>query len=53
MTGLQEGDGTAGQLLHDRQLYDNMNGTMDELRQLVEDIRADPRRFLNIRVSLF
>jgi phospholipid/cholesterol/gamma-HCH transport system substrate-binding protein len=53
MTGLQDGDGTAGQLLHDRQLYDNMNGTMDELRQLVEDIRADPRRFLNIRVSLF
>jgi phospholipid/cholesterol/gamma-HCH transport system substrate-binding protein len=53
MTGLQDGDGTAGQLLHDRQLYDNMNGTMNELRQLVEDVRADPRRFLNIRVSLF
>jgi phospholipid/cholesterol/gamma-HCH transport system substrate-binding protein len=53
MTGLQEGNGTAGSLLNDRQLYDNMNGTMNELRQLVEDIRADPRRFLNIRVSLF
>lgn len=53
MTGLQEGQGTAGQLLNDRELYDNINGTMAELRQLVEDIRADPRRFLNIRVSLF
>ena len=53
MTGLQEGQGTAGQLLNDRQLYENMNATMSELRQLIEDIRADPRRYLNIRVSLF
>ena len=53
MTGLQEGEGTAGQLLRDRQLYENMNGAVAELRQLVEDIRANPRRFLNVRVSLF
>jgi phospholipid/cholesterol/gamma-HCH transport system substrate-binding protein len=53
MTGLQEGNGTAGQLLHDKQLYDNMNGAVAEVRQLVEDIRDDPRRYLNIRVSLF
>jgi len=53
MAGLQQGEGTAGQLLHDRQLYENMNGAVGELRQLVRDIRADPRRFLNVRVSLF
>jgi phospholipid/cholesterol/gamma-HCH transport system substrate-binding protein len=53
MTGLQRGEGTAGQLLQNRQLYDNMNGAIAELRQLVQDIRADPRRFLNVRVSLF
>ena len=53
LTGLQEGQGTAGQLLHDRELYDNINGTIGELRQLVQDIRADPRRYLNVRVSLF
>jgi len=53
MNGLQQGEGTAGQLLKDRQLYENMNGTMAELRQLVQDIRANPRRFLNVRVSLF
>lgn len=53
MAGLQEGQGTAGQLLHDRQLYENMNGAVGELRQLVRDIRADPRKFLNVRVSLF
>jgi phospholipid/cholesterol/gamma-HCH transport system substrate-binding protein len=53
MTGLQQGEGTAGQLLRDRQLYENMNGAVMELRQLVRDIRTDPRRYLNVRVSLF
>jgi phospholipid/cholesterol/gamma-HCH transport system substrate-binding protein len=53
MTGLQQGEGTAGQLLRDRQLYDNMNGAVGELRQLIRDIKADPRKFLNVRVSIF
>ncbi len=53
MTGLQQGEGTAGQLLRDRQLYDNMNGAVGELRQLLRDVRADPRKFLNVRVSIF
>jgi phospholipid/cholesterol/gamma-HCH transport system substrate-binding protein len=53
MAGLQQGEGTAGQLLRDRELYENMNGAVGELRQLVRDIRADPRKFLNVRVSIF
>jgi phospholipid/cholesterol/gamma-HCH transport system substrate-binding protein len=50
---LQAGEGTAGQLLRDKQLYENMNGTMAELRDLIAAIRKDPKRFLNVRVSLF
>jgi phospholipid/cholesterol/gamma-HCH transport system substrate-binding protein len=53
VAGLQQGEGTAGQLLRDKQLYENMNGTMVELRDLVAAIRKDPKRFLNVRVSLF
>ena len=53
VAALQQGEGTAGQLLHDKQLYENMNGTMVELRDLVAAIRKDPKRFLNVRVSLF
>ena len=53
MSGLQQGEGTAGQLLRDRQLYENMNGAVGELRKLVQDIRADPRKFLTVRVSIF
>ena len=50
---LNEGQGTAGQLLKDKQLYENMNGAVSELRNLVRDIRADPRKYLNVRVRLF
>jgi phospholipid/cholesterol/gamma-HCH transport system substrate-binding protein len=50
---LNEGQGTAGQLLKDKQLYENMNGVVGDLRSLVADIRKDPRKFLNIKVSVF
>lgn len=53
VASLQKAEGTAGQLLHDRQLYENMNGAVMELRKLIAAITADPRRFLNVRVSLF
>ena len=50
---LNQGEGTAGQLLHDKQLYENMNGAITELHSLVKDIRADPKKYLNVRVSIF
>jgi phospholipid/cholesterol/gamma-HCH transport system substrate-binding protein len=53
MAGLQQGDGTAGQLLRDRQLYENMNGTMVDLRSLINEIKKDPKKYLNVKVSLF
>jgi phospholipid/cholesterol/gamma-HCH transport system substrate-binding protein len=53
VTKLNEGEGTAGQLLKDKQLYENMNGAVGDLRSLVADIRKDPRKFLNIKVSVF
>jgi phospholipid/cholesterol/gamma-HCH transport system substrate-binding protein len=53
MTHLNEGEGTAGQLLKDKQLYENMNGVVADVRALVADIRKDPRKFLNVRVSIF
>jgi phospholipid/cholesterol/gamma-HCH transport system substrate-binding protein len=53
LASLNQGQGTAGQLLRDRQLYENMNGAVTELRSLVSDIRKDPKRYLNVRVSIF
>jgi phospholipid/cholesterol/gamma-HCH transport system substrate-binding protein len=50
---LQQSQGTAGALLNDKALYDNLNGTVSEMRNLVSDIRRDPKKYLNVRVSLF
>jgi phospholipid/cholesterol/gamma-HCH transport system substrate-binding protein len=50
---LEQGQGSAGQLLHDKQLYENMNGAATELKGLIADIRKDPKRYLNVRVSIF
>jgi len=50
---LSTGQGTAGQLLQDKQLYENMNQAASELRGLIGDIRKDPKKYLNVKVSLF
>jgi phospholipid/cholesterol/gamma-HCH transport system substrate-binding protein len=50
---LNEGQGTAGQLLKDKQLYENMNGAVADLRMLLSSIQKDPRKYLNIKVSIF
>lgn len=50
---LNAGEGTAGQLLQDRALYENMNEAVSEFRDLVTDIREDPKKYLNVRVSIF
>jgi phospholipid/cholesterol/gamma-HCH transport system substrate-binding protein len=50
---LNEGEGTIGQLLKDRKLYENMNGAVNDVRDLVAAIKKDPKRYLNVRVSIF
>ena len=54
LTGsLEKGEGSAGRLLKDKELYDHMNAAASELRQLIGDIRKDPKKYLNVRVSIF
>jgi phospholipid/cholesterol/gamma-HCH transport system substrate-binding protein len=53
VSNLNQGEGTAGQLLKDRQLYENMNGAVSDVRALIADIRKDPKKFLNVKVSIF
>ena len=53
VTALEKGEGSAGQFLHDKKLYDNMNGAATELRSLIAEIKKDPRKYLNVRVSIF
>ena len=53
VAALNKGEGTAGKLLNDKQLYDNMNGAVTELRGLLAEVRKDPKKYLNVRVSIF
>lgn len=53
MAGLDAGQGTAGRLLHDQQLYENMNRAVTELRDLLAEIRKDPKKYLRMNVSIF
>ncbi len=50
---LNKGEGTAGKLMNDTQLHDNINRTVTEMQQLLADIRKDPKKFLNLRMSVF
>ena len=53
VTKLNAGEGTAGQLLKDKQLYENMTGAVGDLRSLITEIRKDPKKYLNVKVSIF
>jgi phospholipid/cholesterol/gamma-HCH transport system substrate-binding protein len=53
VTALESGEGTAGRLVRDRQLYENMNQAVVEMRDLLAEIRKDPRKFLRVSVSIF
>jgi phospholipid/cholesterol/gamma-HCH transport system substrate-binding protein len=44
------GDGTAGKMLNDEDLYDELRDTLRETRILLTDIREDPRKYFNFSV---
>lgn len=44
---LESSDNTAGLLLNDNQLYENINLLADNLNLLLNDIRVSPERYLN------
>jgi phospholipid/cholesterol/gamma-HCH transport system substrate-binding protein len=50
---LNEGEGSLGQLLKDKRLYENMNAAVTDVRDLVAAIKKDPKKYLNVRVSIF
>jgi phospholipid/cholesterol/gamma-HCH transport system substrate-binding protein len=50
---LEQGEGTAGQLLKDKQLYDNLNKVMTDASALLQEITKNPKKYLNVKVSIF
>ena len=50
---LNAGQGTLGQLIVNPQLYDSLNGATREAQLLVKDMRANPKKFLRIKLAIF
>ncbi|MBZ5608913.1 MAG: MlaD family protein [Acidobacteriia bacterium] len=50
---INSGQGTIGQLLVNPQLYDNLNGATREMHLLMQDFRANPKKFLRIKLAIF
>ena len=50
---LSSGDGTLQLLAEDRRLYDDLRKTANNLDDLVNDIKANPRKYINLKVELF
>jgi len=50
---LNNPDGTIQLLLEDRRLYDDLRRTADNIDDLVNDIRANPRKYINFTLEIF
>jgi phospholipid/cholesterol/gamma-HCH transport system substrate-binding protein len=50
---IDSGQGTLGQLMVNPQLYDAMNGAMREFQDLAKAMRANPKKFLRIKLAIF
>jgi phospholipid/cholesterol/gamma-HCH transport system substrate-binding protein len=50
---VNSGQGTIGQLMVNPALYDNLVGTSTEVKAFMKDFRANPKKFLSIKVHLF
>ncbi len=53
MDKVNSGQGTIGQLLVNPALYDSATGSTRELHELLKDFRANPKKFLTIRLHIF
>ena len=50
---INAGQGTLGQFMVNPQLYESLNGATREFQSLAKDIRANPKKFLTIRLAIF
>lgn len=50
MGKINHGEGSAGQLVNDKQLYNNLNSTLKNLSELAGDLKAHPSRYINVTV---
>ncbi len=53
VTGLSSGEGTAGQLFTDPELYQNLVRTSRHLQLFLQDLRLNPKRYNTVKLKIF
>ena len=47
---INKGKGTVGKLMKDEKLYNELEATLKETKELIKDIKENPKKYINIRV---
>ncbi|HEX9107893.1 MAG TPA: MlaD family protein [Longimicrobiales bacterium] len=50
LSRLEKGEGTLGKLSADPTLYNNLNAAASNFRDLAQDIKANPKKYINVKV---
>jgi phospholipid/cholesterol/gamma-HCH transport system substrate-binding protein len=50
IAGINSGEGSLGKIMKDDQLYNNLNSASTNLNSLLEDMKANPKRYINFSV---
>lgn len=50
MAKVNHGDGSAGMIVNDKELYKNLDKSLKSLHELLDDFKAHPKRYINVTV---
>lgn len=50
VSGIDRGEGNAGKMLKDDAMYERTNALLASLEELARDVKANPKRYINVKV---